>query len=158
MISKADISEHPEHFLRRAGYAFIRDSRRGEESYVRRLGSYFYPRLHMYVEESGDKILFNLHLDQKQASYEGSRMHNGEHDGEVVQSEIERLKNIITHNANSHNAQCITRNEKAPYSSPLLNKERGQDGESVDKIGGERDYTKDQPKKEKKSWWKRLFS
>lgn len=154
IVNKANISEHPEHFLRRAGYAFIRDSRRGEESYVRRLGSYFYPRLHMYVEESGDKIIFNLHLDQKQASYEGSRMHNGEHDGNVVQSEIDRLKNLIT-----HNAQRVTRNEKAPHPSPLLTKERGQDrGELIDQIGGERDYTKDQPKKEKKSWWKKIFA
>jgi hypothetical protein len=46
----------------------------------------------MYVEEDGDNYSFNLHLDQKQPSYSGSRAHSGEYDGELVESEMERLK------------------------------------------------------------------
>lgn len=144
IINKANLPEHPEHFLRRAGYAFHRDDRMNKESFVRRLGNHFYPRLHMYVEYQGDKIIFDLHLDQKQASYQGARMHNAEHGGEVVESEIRRLKSLIMQNINSHNASIAA--------DTIQNKEL------VDKIGGERDYTKGQPKKEKKSWWKRLLS
>ncbi len=86
---------NPEQFLRRAGYAYIRDRRSGQDSFVRRLGSGFYPRLHIYAEEQGEKAIFNLHLDQKQPSYGGSHMHNAEYDGEVVEGEIERLKQFI---------------------------------------------------------------
>lgn len=85
-----------EQFLRRAGYAYIRDRRRGTESFARRLGSYHYPRLHMYVDDNGNKAVFNLHLDQKQASYRGSHMHSAEYDGPVVEREIERLKSLLS--------------------------------------------------------------
>ena len=81
--------------MRWAGYGFIRDHRTGHDSFVRRLGSGFYPRLHMYIEEQGDRIALNLHLDQKQASYAGARMHNAEYDGPPVEEEISRLKNLL---------------------------------------------------------------
>lgn len=85
-----------EQFLRQAGYGFIHDHRSGHDSYVRRLGSGHYPRLHMYVQNEGDNIIFNLHFDQKQASYEGSHMHNAEYDGEIVAGEIDRLKSLLS--------------------------------------------------------------
>jgi hypothetical protein len=43
----------------------------------------------------GDKVVFNLHFDQKQASYEGSHMHSAEYDGEIVGGEVARLRQII---------------------------------------------------------------
>jgi len=98
IINKDQIDVSPEQFLRKAGYGYIRDRQAGHDSFVRRLGSGFYPRLHMYVEEQGDKIIFNLHLDQKQASYAGAHAHNAEYEGEVVEAEIERLESLITHN------------------------------------------------------------
>lgn len=81
----------PEQWLRRAGYALI-TNRDGGVSFVRRLSGGFYPRFHLYVEPSGDKFSFNLHLDQKKASYEGVARHSGEYDGELVIEEINRLK------------------------------------------------------------------
>lgn len=90
-VANIDVHE----FLRRAGYVFITDRVRDKSSYVRSLGRYHYPRLHMYLEEAPDRIIFNLHLDQKQVSYEGSNMHSGEYDGPVVEAEIARLKNAI---------------------------------------------------------------
>lgn len=82
--------------LRGAGYAFHRDRKMDKDSFVRRLGRGQYPRLHLYVDESqADRVIFDLHLDQKQASYQGSRMHNAEHEGEVVEQEISRLKSYI---------------------------------------------------------------
>ena len=95
IIDKNQINMAPEQFLRRAGYGYIRDRHSGQDSFVRRLGSGHYPRLHMYIQESDDKIIFNLHLDQKQASYPGAHAHSAEYEGEVVEGEIERLKGLI---------------------------------------------------------------
>ena len=96
IVHQNQINGHPEQFLRNAGYGFIVDRRMGKESYVRRLGSGHYPRLHMYVKREGEKVIFDMHIDQKQASYAGAaHMHNAEHDGPVVSEEIERLKHLI---------------------------------------------------------------
>jgi cold shock CspA family protein len=96
IVHQNQINGHPEHFLRNAGYGFIVDRRLGKESFVRRLGRDHYPRLHMYVKREGEKVVFDIHLDQKQASYAGAKhMHNADHDGPVVAEEINRLKEII---------------------------------------------------------------
>lgn len=95
IINKDKLNTTPEQFLRRAGYGFIRDRRSDKDSFVRRLGSFHYPRLHMYHKEKDDQIIFNLHLDQKQASYAGAHAHNAEYDGELVEAEINRLKKLI---------------------------------------------------------------
>lgn len=95
IIDKNLLDSTPEQFLRKAGYGYIRDRRSGNDSFVRRMGSGFYPRLHMYVEENNSQIIFNLHLDQKQPSYAGSRAHSGEYEGEVVEREIDRLRQFL---------------------------------------------------------------
>jgi len=95
LIFKKDLPEGSQNFIRRAGYGFIRDRKTGKESYVRRLGNYHYPRFHVYLEETQDKYIIDLHLDQKQASYKGTKAHSGEYEGENVKEEIERLKSII---------------------------------------------------------------
>lgn len=82
-------------FLRRAGYALILDRRRGVESFVLRLGDGYYPRLHLYIDEVGDDLIFSLHLDQKKASYQGFHMHNAEYDDKIVVDEINKLKNLL---------------------------------------------------------------
>lgn len=82
--------------MRRAGYVEFRDPRTGEVSYTRRLGTYFYPRFHVYLEAAGSGLRLNLHLDQKQPSYPGGRKHSGEYDGPVVEGEMERLKKLLT--------------------------------------------------------------
>jgi len=73
--------------VRRAGYGQVNDPRAAESSWSRRLGFGFYPRFHVYIN-SGE---INLHLDQKQASYEGSSAHNGEYEGEAVEMEAARI-------------------------------------------------------------------
>lgn len=95
ILNKKALNINPERLLRQAGYGFIEDRRRGTASFVRRLGRNFYPRFHMYSEEAGDKIIFNLHLDQKKPSYQGSHAHNAEYGGVVVQNEINRLKDLL---------------------------------------------------------------
>ena len=95
VVDKSKLNTHPEQFLRRAGYGYIRDRRTGNDSFVRRLGGGHYPRLHMYVSENSENVIFNLHLDQKQASYAGAHAHNAEYDGSVVEGEVDRLKGLM---------------------------------------------------------------
>jgi len=82
---------NPIDVIRRAGYGQVRDQRATEISYSRRMGGSIYPRFHIYI--NGDII--NMHLDQKQASYEGSSAHSGEYDGEVVEGEADRITEIM---------------------------------------------------------------
>lgn len=89
--------KNPLEALRRAGYFPFRDPKSGEESFVCRLGTDFYPRFHLYLKEQGDMVTFSLHLDQKQASYGGSHMHNGEYEGELIEEEMERIQGWLTH-------------------------------------------------------------
>ncbi|MBU4216961.1 hypothetical protein L6270_03985 [Candidatus Parcubacteria bacterium] len=143
IVHQNQINGHPEHFLRNAGYGFIVDRKMGKESFVRRLGRDHYPRLHMYVKREGEKVIFDIHLDQKQASYAGSaHMHNAEHDGPVVADEIERLKEIVIGGVRGaeQNAQVNVR-----------------DGDN-DNVIGNGTYEKNFKVAEKKGWLGRLFS
>ncbi len=88
-------SESARNLVRRCGYGEIRDFRTGEISYVRRLGSSFYPRFHLYLNEEGERLVLNLHLDQKKPIYAGQKAHSGEYDGELVEAEAQRIKEII---------------------------------------------------------------
>lgn len=81
--------------LRRCGYAPYR-SRDGSESFIKRLRGTLYPRFHLYVHAAdAERLAFNLHLDAKQPSYEGSRAHGGEYDGEVVEEEAARIRDTL---------------------------------------------------------------
>lgn len=95
-ISLAEFDVTPSFFLLSAGYMYIESRRTGQGSFVRRLGRNFYPRFHIYYTEEGDKVTFNVHLDQKQASYQGTAAHSGEYNGETVETEVGRLKKILS--------------------------------------------------------------
>jgi hypothetical protein len=78
--------------LTRCGYATFRDPKTGTMSYVRRLGSYFYPRFHCYVQAAqAESATVSLHLDMKQPTYQEGRAHSGEYEGEAVEQEIKRI-------------------------------------------------------------------
>ncbi|HBA37001.1 TPA: hypothetical protein DCZ15_03970 [Candidatus Falkowbacteria bacterium] len=99
-VTKQQLGEAPEMWLRRAGYAFIPEREDGERSFARRLTRDFYPRFHIYFKESrnnagGEQVVFNLHLDQKRPGYEGFSRHNAEYDGEVVAGEVARLQALV---------------------------------------------------------------
>ena len=97
LIPKSQISGlEPSLWIRRTGYALIYNSQTKQESFVRRIGRDFYPRFHLYIKELNEKeLLFNLHLDQKKASYAGFKRHNAEYDGELVEREMERIKSFL---------------------------------------------------------------
>lgn len=91
-----DFPENKTTFMRRASYAAFTDPKTGSSSYVKRLRGDFYPRFHVYLETDKDNRSFiSLHLDQKQASYEGSHAHSAEYDGLVVETEGKRLQGLI---------------------------------------------------------------
>lgn len=94
-VDKKQLEYNPYQLARKAGYGFIRDRRSGQESLVRRLGNGFYPRFHLYIEQENDKVVFSLHLDQKEASYSGSHRHNAEYAGPLVKEELERLRQFV---------------------------------------------------------------
>lgn len=97
-LDKNVLDQAPENLLRQAGYAYLMDRNTGQESYVRRLNRGFYPRFHLYLEEQNGQVVLNLHLDQKQASYEGAHAHNAEYDGDLVEQEMARIKNYVPGN------------------------------------------------------------
>jgi len=82
----------PENLLRSAGYYPHTDRKTGQSSFIRRLSPDFYPRFHMYIDETDKAVSFHLHLDQKKASYQGTSMHAGEYEGPTVEREVKRIK------------------------------------------------------------------
>ncbi len=82
-------------FLRQAGYQILENRRDDKVSFARRLGSGLYPRFHIYLQNNSDSTIFNIHLDQKKASYEGQTAHSGEYDSELVNQEAFRLKSLL---------------------------------------------------------------
>lgn len=94
IIDNSNLKMAPELFLRQAGYAYLPNNN-GQDSFIRRLGGNFYPRFHIYLDNDGKKTVFNLHLDQKKPSYLGAHAHNAEYDGENIEEELNRLKNLI---------------------------------------------------------------
>lgn len=86
---------NPEQFIRRCSYGKIFDRRSGQTSYARRIRGSLYPRLHLYIDEREDQVIFNLHLDQRQTRYEGVTAHSGEYDGVAVEQEVDRIKKLL---------------------------------------------------------------
>jgi hypothetical protein len=90
-----NISENIAEVARKIGYVIIDSQENGQYNLVRKLDINNYPRFHIYLKQAGDRLLFGLHLDQKQPSYEGSHAHNGEYEGPVVETEADRIKEIL---------------------------------------------------------------
>lgn len=85
--------------MRRCGYAPEgADEKTGELRWTRPLMGRRYPRFHMYstISPDGAKAMLNLHLDQKQPSYQGTAAHSGEYDGPVVETESERIQQHLS--------------------------------------------------------------
>ncbi len=87
--------------MRTIGYKPAYFQKEGEVSIVRQLTRNDYPRFHLYIKESKSYNLepksysFSLHLDQKKPSYEGSKGHGGDYDGDVIDGEAERIKILL---------------------------------------------------------------
>lgn len=93
-FNKNEISD-PEKNILRCGYAKIIDRRMGKTSFAKRIHRDFYPRFHVYIKIENDAVIFDLHLDQKRPIYEGVTAHSGEYDGDVVEREMARVKELL---------------------------------------------------------------
>ncbi|PLX27326.1 hypothetical protein C0583_03340 [Candidatus Parcubacteria bacterium] len=95
-FEKKYLNINPEQFMQReAGYAHIHSHHTNKYSFVRRMTRDHYPRFHVYVKSNDEMIEIDLHLDQKQTSYEGNHAHNAEYEGEQVEQEVARLKGLL---------------------------------------------------------------
>lgn len=131
--STAQLS-NPIEALRKAGYAYFKDPQSGEESFVLRLSSDYYPRFHLYVEQAEGGSVFNLHLDQKKPSYGDNHMHSGEYDGPTVAKEMQRIDGWVKATAQLANA------DTSEHDIDHRNKKQQiQQGDML------------------KRWWKKLF-
>lgn len=83
--------QNPLVVMRKAGYFAFTDPNTQKESYIFRPTPERYPRFHVYIREEKGQVVFDLHIDQKKASYKGTRMHAGEYDGPTVKKELERI-------------------------------------------------------------------
>ncbi|MDP3882758.1 MAG: hypothetical protein Q8Q48_01745 [Candidatus Staskawiczbacteria bacterium] len=90
-----NIKENVVGVARTLGYLIIDTRENGEYNLVRKLTGQNYPRFHVYLKVAGNRFIFSLHLDQKKPSYEGSRAHSGEYEGPVVESEADRIKELL---------------------------------------------------------------
>ena len=70
---------------------------RGDMSFIKRAGRDEYPHYHIYARDLGEEIALNLHLDQKKPWYEskGVHAHNGEYFGPVIDTEAERIMEVL---------------------------------------------------------------
>ena len=94
-IFKGPLKESIYNLMRQAGYSFQgKDEERGDLSFVRPPRDY--PRFHVYLKiEDETTLALNLHLDQKRPIYRGTSAHAGEYENEMVEKEMERVKQIF---------------------------------------------------------------
>jgi hypothetical protein len=97
----------------------------------------------VYFENLEDRIVFNLHLDQKKASYEGAPRHNAEYEGEAVENEIERLKGFLIEESSAEGLSIDKPEESADKTFAGI---------------GNRDWRDEAIRpKEKKGFWGKIF-
>lgn len=80
--------------MREIGY-FEDVNSRGQLNYIYPLSGRDYPRFHIYPKKIEGGFELNLHFDMKKPSYSGSHAHNGEYEGDIIEKEAERIKNIL---------------------------------------------------------------
>ncbi len=90
-----NIKENIVGVARALGYIIIDTKENGEYNLVRKLDFDNYPRFHAYVKQNDFDYSFSLHLDQKKPIYEGAHAHNGEYFGPVVETEADRIKQLL---------------------------------------------------------------
>jgi len=76
--------------MRKIGYLFQK-----ENQFVKLLERSGYPRFHLYIKENKEKIILDLHLDQKRPVYKTAHDHAAEYKGKVVETEAQRIKQIL---------------------------------------------------------------
>jgi len=81
---------------RKIGYIIIDTRENNEYNMVRKINFDNYPRFHIYAKHAGDRLIINLHLDQKRPIYKGTHAHSGEYEGPVVENEADRIREVLS--------------------------------------------------------------
>jgi len=89
-INIKNTGENIVNLMRKISYLFQR-----ENQFVKPLERSGYPRFHLYIKESKEETLLDLHLDQKRPVYKTAHDHAAEYEGKVVEAEAERIKQIL---------------------------------------------------------------
>jgi len=96
-VIEVPFKENIYNLMRKAGYHFFeKDEKTLEYNFVRPVGSNTYPRFHIFLTIKDKDLIFDLHLDQKKPIYKGVTAHSGEYEGEIVEKEAERIKEILS--------------------------------------------------------------
>jgi len=96
-IIKGPLKENLSVLTRKIGYHFRgEDLETKEINLIRPIERSGYPRFHLFLQNKKEELVFNLHLDQKKPTYKGVIAHAGEYNGKVVETEAERIKQIIS--------------------------------------------------------------
>jgi hypothetical protein len=80
---------------KKCGYLHITDRKTATDSFVRALSRDHYPRFHLYISESQEEIVFDLHLDQAKTRYEGQKAHRADYESEEVKMELTRIYQTV---------------------------------------------------------------
>jgi hypothetical protein len=118
---KQKFRQNSDFLIKRCGYGLVRDPRAREVSYARRLGNNIYPRFHLYINAE-DPLILSIHIDQKQASYEGSTAHSGDYDSDLIKQEGQRIYNQIISESQQTNQFADDSEEKKGFWSGLFGK------------------------------------
>jgi hypothetical protein len=97
-ILQRQFKENIYNLMRKIGYHFSDKNKiTGEMNFVKPVGVDNFPRFHIFLKVNPEtqELFFNLHLDQKKPIYEGAPAHSGEYEGETIEREAERIKQII---------------------------------------------------------------
>ena len=83
--------------MRKLGYFFL-EQHNDEWNFIKALDPSGFPRFHAYlkiINSETQEIIFNLHLDQKKPVYQGAGAHGADYEGEVVEREAVRIKQVL---------------------------------------------------------------
>ena len=120
--------QNPLAILRKAGYSYFVDPVSKKESYILRITADYYPRFHLYLKETATEVIFDLHLDQKKASYEGSNMHGGEYEGPAVEREMQRIRDwVAAETGYQESDTVVVQEEMAPADASSTESEPRQE-------------------------------
>ena len=84
-----------EQMLRQAGYFYIFDNHSQQGSFIKEPTGQRYPRFHLYLRETPEEVIFDLHLDQSASRYKGQGAHNADYDSDQVKAELTKIAHIV---------------------------------------------------------------
>lgn len=93
-----NIGENITTLTRKISYRYLRkDEEKKEHVLIRPLEIGGYPRFHLFlkINSENQEFIFSLHLDQKRPIYKAAPAHSADYEGEAVEREVERIKEIL---------------------------------------------------------------